>query len=45
MSFEQGWVSLHQMLAIRPSGQVDAGSLRGSQSIYPFQRDYMYASA
>jgi cyclopropane-fatty-acyl-phospholipid synthase len=32
MSFEQGWVSLHQVLATRP----------GAPSSYPFTRDYMY---
>ena len=45
MSFEQGWISLHQMLATRPSGDVAAGDLRGSQSAYPFQRGYMYGAA
>lgn len=42
MGFEQGWMALHQMLAARPSGQVHAGELPGSQSDYPFYRDYMY---
>jgi cyclopropane-fatty-acyl-phospholipid synthase len=42
MSFEQGWIALHQMLATRPSGQVQSGDMRGSQSVYPFRRDYMY---
>ncbi len=45
MSFEQGWLSLHQMLAARPSGQVEDGRLRGSQSAYPFNRSYMYLPA
>ena len=45
MSFEQGWIALHQVLASRPSGLVDAGRLRGSQSVYPFNRRYMYTSA
>ncbi len=40
-SFEQGWLSLHQMLASRPSGDVSAGPMRGAQSSYPFNRDYM----
>ncbi len=44
MSFEQGWISLHQMLATRPSGQVDDGPLRGAQSVYPFQRGHLYAA-
>ncbi len=46
MSFEQGWISLHQILAARPSGQVlaDSPGLRGAQSDYPFQRSYIYRS-
>ncbi len=45
MSFEQGWISLYQLLATRPSGDThDAqpGSVFGAQSVYPFSRDYMY---
>jgi len=42
MSFERGWISLHQMLAGRPSGSVDDGPMRGAQSVFPFQRGYMY---
>ncbi len=42
MSFEQGWISLHQMLAAHPSGSAEAGPMRGAQSDFPFQRDYMY---
>ena len=42
MSFEQGWMSLHQMLASRPSGDLRAGPMRGAQSAFPFNRDYMY---
>jgi len=45
MSFEQGWISLHQLLATRPSGDVSNTGLapaRGAQSVYPFSRDYMY---
>ncbi|HYN61864.1 MAG TPA: class I SAM-dependent methyltransferase, partial [Rubrivivax sp.] len=42
MSFEHGWLSLHQTLASRPSGDASAGALRGAQSAYPFNRDYMY---
>lgn len=42
MSFEQGWISLHQMLATRPDGEADGRPLRGSQSEYPFVRDYIY---
>lgn len=42
MSFERGWISLFQMLAARPSGDLAAGALRGAQSAYPFNRAYMY---
>ena len=42
MSFEQGWISLHQMLSTRPDGRVAVGQLRGAQSVYPFTRDYIY---
>jgi len=42
MSFEQGWVALHQMLATRPDGDMHTGALRGAQSLYPFTREYMY---
>jgi cyclopropane-fatty-acyl-phospholipid synthase len=42
MSFERGWISLHQILASRPNGRLDEGPIRGAQSVYPFQRGYMY---
>ena len=42
MSFEQGWISLHQILATNPSGRIDDGPMRGAQSDYPFRRDHMY---
>jgi len=42
MSFEQGWISLHQMLSTKPDGVVEGHDLRGSQSVYPFVRDYIY---
>lgn len=42
MSFERGWISLHQMIATRPDGQVERGPLRGAQSDYPFTRDFLY---
>jgi cyclopropane-fatty-acyl-phospholipid synthase len=42
MSFERGWLSLHQTLAARPSGQLEDGNLRGAQSEYPFNREYIY---
>ena len=44
MSFERGWMSLHQILAARPSGDVAHGTMRGAQSAYPFNRSYMYNS-
>jgi cyclopropane-fatty-acyl-phospholipid synthase len=44
MSFERGWISLHQILATRPDGQLQTGSLNGAQSSYPFNREYMYAN-
>lgn len=43
MSFEQGWMALHQVVAARPSGQVRQGVLPGAQSDYPFCRDPIYA--
>ncbi len=42
MSFEQGWLALHQVLAIRPSGDVQAEAIKGARSAYPFSRNYMY---
>ena len=42
MGFEQGWMSLFQMLATKPSGHVDDGPMRGAQSQFPFNRGYMY---
>jgi cyclopropane-fatty-acyl-phospholipid synthase len=40
-AFERGWMALHQTLAARPSGQLGDGPMRGAQSVYPFNRDYM----
>lgn len=42
MCFERGWLSLYQLLASRPDGRVDTGPMRGAQSVYPFERSYMY---
>jgi cyclopropane-fatty-acyl-phospholipid synthase len=42
MCFEQGWISLYQMLASRPTGEVAGGAMRGAQSVFPFNRGYMY---
>ena len=29
MCFERAWLSLHQMLCTRPTGDVDSGPMRG----------------
>jgi cyclopropane-fatty-acyl-phospholipid synthase len=42
MSFERGWIALYQMLASRPSGDLNDGTMRGAQSVYPFNRQQMY---
>ncbi|HET8744267.1 MAG TPA: cyclopropane-fatty-acyl-phospholipid synthase family protein [Ramlibacter sp.] len=42
MSFEHGWIALHQFLATRPDGNMSTGTLRGAQSAYPFNREYIY---
>jgi cyclopropane-fatty-acyl-phospholipid synthase len=42
MSFERGWMALHQVLAARPTGAVGDGPMRGAQSAYPFTRDHIY---
>ena len=42
MSFECGWLALHQMLSARPSPGHAIGELPGAQSVYPFNRSYMY---
>ena len=42
MSFERGWIALHQILAARPDGNMHTGTMPGAQSAYPFNRDYMY---
>jgi cyclopropane-fatty-acyl-phospholipid synthase len=44
MSFEQAWISLHQLLVSSPNGDVNHGRLRGAQSDYPYTRDGMYLS-
>ncbi|HEY5719321.1 MAG TPA: class I SAM-dependent methyltransferase [Gammaproteobacteria bacterium] len=43
MAFERGWLSLNQLLAIRPDGDIEHGPMRGSQSAYPFNRDHLAA--
>ena len=42
MAFERGWMALHQILASRPSGDLTDGAMRGAQSAYPFNREYIY---
>ena len=42
MGFEQGWTSLHQILATRPDSDLNSGQLKGAQSGYPFNREYIY---
>jgi len=42
MGFERGWMALHQTLAARPTGRVVDGALRGAQSAFPFNRQYIY---
>lgn len=45
MSFEQGWLALHQVLAARPAADVQTEAIKGAQSVYPFSRDYMYTAS
>ena len=48
MSFEHGWLSLHQLLAARPAdtpAHTKDGKINGGNSVYPFSRDYMYPNA
>ncbi len=42
MSFERGWISLHQMVASHPDHDMESGPMRGAQSRFPFNREYMY---
>ncbi|MDP1534598.1 MAG: SAM-dependent methyltransferase, partial [Rubrivivax sp.] len=39
------WLSLYQLLAAHPDGQVEGRTLPGAQSAYPFQRAYMYGGS
>jgi len=45
LAFERGWIALHQILAVRPSGHIEGGPLPGMQGDYPFNRSYMYEGA
>ena len=42
MSFEKGWIALHQILATRPDHELSEAPISGGQSTYPFSRHYMY---
>ncbi|HEY9207546.1 class I SAM-dependent methyltransferase [Acidovorax soli] len=42
LGFERGWMALHQILAVRPDGDMGSGTMTGAQSAYPFTRAYMY---
>ncbi|CAM3343482.1 class I SAM-dependent methyltransferase [Polaromonas hydrogenivorans] len=42
MSFEQGWIALHQVLATRPAPDRQGEAIKGAQSAYPFNREFMY---
>ena len=42
MGFEHGWIALHQMLCSRPDGDLNTGVMKGAQSGYPFNREYIY---
>ena len=42
LAFERAWISLHQMLCVRRTGDPESGSMRGAQSFFPFNRSYMY---
>ena len=42
MSFERGWIALHQMLSSRPAIDRGFDAPPGAQSGYPFNRAYMY---
>lgn len=42
MGFEHGWIALHQMLCSRPDGDLATGVMKGAQSGYPFNREYIY---
>ena len=35
-------IALHQMLCSRPDGDLATGEMKGAQSGYPFNREYIY---
>ncbi len=42
VAFERAWISLHQMLCARRTGDPGNGPMTGAQSAFPFNRSYMY---
>lgn len=42
LAFEESWLSLYQILLIRPQGPAIATGLPGATASYPFRRDYIY---
>ncbi|MDR0214332.1 MAG: class I SAM-dependent methyltransferase [Comamonas sp.] len=42
MAFERGWIALHQLLCSKPDGNLQTGVMKGAQSGYPFNREYIY---
>jgi cyclopropane-fatty-acyl-phospholipid synthase len=45
VGFERSWLSVFQLLATRPSGDVTDGAIRGAQSRYPFTRRHFLGGA
>ncbi len=43
MSFERGWLSLHQILSSRPATAGGLDDPPGAQTRYPFTRNFMYS--
>ncbi|MEO6895393.1 MAG: class I SAM-dependent methyltransferase [Caldimonas sp.] len=43
MCFERAWLSLHQIVCAKRTGDPADGPMRGAQSAYPFNRSYMYS--
>jgi cyclopropane-fatty-acyl-phospholipid synthase len=41
MAFEQGWLSLYQLLAARTDGVIEGEGMRGAQSAHPFNRRHL----
>ena len=45
LAFERGWISLHQIVGTRPTGDIAGGTMRGAQSSYPFNREHLHRRA